>query len=174
LLVIAAALVWASTLTVDTGFPLLATWLALAGAGLGMTMTPAMDAVLGELPAESAGAGSALSMAMRQTGGALGVAVLGSVANAGYTGRLDVTGLPPAAAQQARESVAAGVAVARQLGDTALAGSAAHAYVHATSLVMLSSAGLAVLGAVLVGRWMPPRRTPPVRTAPQESATIEG
>jgi len=111
---------------------------------------------------------------MRQTGGALGVAVLGSIANADYTGRLDVTGLPPSAAHAARESVASGMAVARQLADTALADSAAQAYVHATSLVMLSSAGLAVLGAALVAWRMPARRTPAGQTPVQQSVTIEG
>ena len=171
LLLIAAALAWGSSVAVDTPYPIIATWLGLVGAGMGLTVTPAMDAILGELTPEQAGSGSALTMALRQVGGALGVAVLGSVANAGYTGRLDVTGLPPQPAHTAAESVAAGMAVAQRLGSTALADSAAQAYVHAMSLVMLTSAALAVLGALIAATLLPARAVP--QPSRRESATIE-
>ena len=170
LAVILVGLVWGSTVAVDTSYLPMACWLALIGAGMGLTMTPAMDAALGEVPPERAGSGSALTMALRQVGGALGVAVLGSVLNAAYTHRLDVTGLPPAAAHTARESVVAGLAVARTAGSSALADSATHAYVHAMSTVMLTSAGMAVLGIVVAATLMPARAS--AQTSPEESATI--
>jgi hypothetical protein len=44
-----------------------------------------MDAVLGELPAERTGSGTAVSLTLRQVGAALGVAVLGSILSAAYT-----------------------------------------------------------------------------------------
>jgi len=168
--VIVAALGWGSTVAVDTVYLPIACWLALLGLGMGLTMTPAMDAALGEVPPERSGSGSALTMALRQVGGALGVAVLGSVLNAVYTQRLDVTGLPAGAAATARESVAAGLAVARRTGSTALADSAAQSYVHAMSTVMLTSAGTAVLGMVLAAILLPARAA--TQTTPQESATI--
>jgi EmrB/QacA subfamily drug resistance transporter len=170
LLLITGALLWGSTVAVDTPYSTIAGWLALVGAGMGITITPAMDAVLGELPPERAGSGSALTMALRQVGGALGVAVLGSVANAGYTSRLDVAGLPPQLAHAAAESVAAATAVAQRIGSPALAGSAAQAYVHAMSLVMLTSAGFAVLGAVVAATLLPARGVS--QTPDQESVTI--
>src|SRR4051794_17262494 len=68
LLIIAAALTWGATLEVGTAYGVLAGWLALTGAGLGLTITPAMDAVLGEVPPEHSGSGTALTMALRQVG----------------------------------------------------------------------------------------------------------
>jgi predicted MFS family arabinose efflux permease len=170
LLLIAAALVWGSALDVGTAYAVMAGWLALTGAGLGLTITPAMDAVLGELPDEASGSGTALTMALRQVGGALGVAVLGSLANAAYTGRLDLTGLPAEAAGAARDSVTAGMAVARALGSPALADSVATAYVHAMTVVLLTTAAVAVLGAVVAALRLPARAE--VRSDDETSVTI--
>jgi len=168
--VIVTGLLWGSTVTVSTGFGSIAGWLALIGLGMGMAMTPAMDAALGEVPAGRYGAGSALTMALRQVGSALGIAVLGSILNAVYTGRLAVTGLPGPLARTARESVSAGAAVARSTGDAALASSAGHAYVQAMTTVMLTSAGVGLLGMVLAATLLPARRA--VQTPREESATI--
>jgi EmrB/QacA subfamily drug resistance transporter len=170
LAVIVAGLLWGSTVTVTVGYPTIAAWLALIGLGMGVTMTPAMDAALGELPPGRYGSGSALSMAIRQVGGALGVAVLGSVLNAGYTGALAGTGLPGPVAQAVRESVAAGAAVARATGNDALAGSVAHAYVHGMSLVMLASAGVGLLGMIVAATLLPARAGAALPR--EESATI--
>jgi predicted MFS family arabinose efflux permease len=170
LLLIAAALVWGSTLEVTTAYGVMAGWLALTGAGLGLTITPAMDAVLGELPEESSGSGTALTMALRQVGGALGVAVLGSLANAAYTGRLDLAGLPAPAAEAARDSVAGGMAVARALGSPALVESVATAYVHAMTVVLLATAAVAVLGAVVAAFRLPARAD--ARSDDEASVTI--
>src|SRR4051794_6886867 len=147
LLLIATALVWGAALEVGTPYAVMAGWLGLTGAGLGSTITPAMDAVLDEVPEEHSGSGTALTMALRQVGGALGVAVLGSLASAAYTGRLDVAGLPGPVAETARESVTAGMAVAA--GNPALASSVAGAYVHAMSVVLLASAAVAGAGALV-------------------------
>jgi EmrB/QacA subfamily drug resistance transporter len=157
LLVIAAGLAWGATLEVGTAYGVLAGWLALTGAGLGLTITPAMDAVLGDIPELHRGSGTALTMALRQVGGALGVAVLGSLASAAYTGRLDLSGLPAQAAAAAQDSVAGGMAVARSLGSPALAGNVAGAYVHAMTVVLLTTAGLALAGAVAAALRLPAR-----------------
>jgi EmrB/QacA subfamily drug resistance transporter len=171
LAVILAGLLWGSTVTVGTTYLPIAGWLALIGLGMGLTMTPAMDAALGEVPADRAGAGSALSMALRQVGGALGIAVLGSVLNAVYTARLDVAGLPADLAGTAKESVAAAIAVAARTGNGALADSAAQSYVGAMGVVMLTSAALAVVGMAVAATLLPPRAEPAV-AEPEPSATI--
>src|SRR3954449_10494000 len=170
LLVIVAGLTWGATLEVGTAYGVLAGWLALTGAGLGLTITPAMDAVLGEVPPEHSGSGTALTMALRQVGGALGVAVLGSLASAAYTGRLDVTGLPAEAADATRDSVAGGMAVARALGSRALENDVAGAYVHAMTVVLLTTAGLALAGAVLAALRLPARGALPA--GEREAVTI--
>src|SRR4051794_1169983 len=170
LLTIAAGLAWGATLEVGTAYGVLAGWLALTGAGLGLTITPAMDAVLGEIPEEHRGSGTALTMALRQVGGALGVAVLGSLASAAYTGRLDLSGLPAQAAAAAHDSVAGGMAVARALGSPALAENVAGAYVHAMTVVLLTTAALALVGALLAALRLPARAAAPA--AEREPVTI--
>ncbi|HEY6797258.1 MAG TPA: DHA2 family efflux MFS transporter permease subunit [Kineosporiaceae bacterium] len=170
LAVIVSGLLWGSTVAVSTGYLVVASWLTLIGLGMGLTMTPAMDAALGEVPPGQDGVGSALSMAVRQVGGALGVALLGSVLNAAYTGRLAVTGLPGQAARTARESVAGGMAVARATGSRTLADSVAQAYVHGMSAVMLAGTVLGVAGIVIAATLLPARR--PAQQAADPSATI--
>ena len=86
--------------------------------GMGMAMAPATDAIMGSLPLEKASVGSAVNDATRITGGALGVAILGSVLASGYRGGMEdaVAGMPAPAADAARESLAGGLAVASQAG----------------------------------------------------------
>lgn len=59
--------------------------LGLVGFGFGVSMTPAMDAVLGALPPGRESVGTALNLTLKQTGGVLGVAVLGSILAAAYS-----------------------------------------------------------------------------------------
>ena len=54
--------------------------------GMGMTMAPATESVMGSLPREKAGVGSAVNDTTRQMGGALGVAIIGSVVSSVYAG----------------------------------------------------------------------------------------
>jgi EmrB/QacA subfamily drug resistance transporter len=160
LLVIAAGLSLGATTQVGAGYGFVAGWLGVVGLGVGVTLAPAMDAVLGELPPERSGSGTALTMTLRQVGGALGVALLGSVLSAAYTHRLDLSGLPAPVAGAVRDSVSAAVAVATGVGDPGLARQAQVAYVHAMAIVLLACAGLALIGAVLTARWMPARPDP--------------
>ncbi|MEK8171069.1 MFS transporter [Streptomyces sp. M19] len=73
----------------SSGLPLF--WLLLVSQGLGMgaTMAPTTEVIMASLPAGRTGAGSAINNSMRQIGGALGIAVLGSVLTSAYRG--DIT-----------------------------------------------------------------------------------
>jgi EmrB/QacA subfamily drug resistance transporter len=81
---IAASLLFGATTSTATSYGLTAAWMAVLGAGLGFAMPAAMDAALGALDADRAGAGSTALMAMRQVGGVVGVAVLGTILAARY------------------------------------------------------------------------------------------
>ncbi len=70
--------------TVETGYGWTATWIALLGAGMGLAMPATMGVAMDALSVERAGSGSAVIQALRQAGGTIGVAVLGTVLNAGY------------------------------------------------------------------------------------------
>jgi EmrB/QacA subfamily drug resistance transporter len=157
LLLVAAALAGGAATGTGTPYGWIAAWTALVGAGTGLAMAPAMDAVLGELPPERAGSGSALSMTLRQVGGALGVAVLGSIASTVYGHRLDTGGLPAAAASAASRSVSGAVEVAARLGDAGLAAAGRAAYADAMAAVLLFCAAVALLGGLLVAVRLPAR-----------------
>ncbi|MBY4207996.1 hypothetical protein HQO44_16120 [Rhodococcus fascians] len=88
------------------------------GAGLGLISSPATEAIMGVLPTEKTGMGSAVNDATRELGGTLGVAVIGSVALSVYREGLETTDLPEMLIGPARESVGAALEAARQASDT--------------------------------------------------------
>jgi hypothetical protein len=93
--------------------------MVLMAAGLGLVTGPATEAVMGALRSAEAGAGSAVNDTVREVGGTLGVAVVGSVLSTVYgpavVDGLTGAGAPAAAAGQAADSVFAGLAVAGSL-----------------------------------------------------------
>ena len=96
-----------SQVRLDTGYAIPATGLALAGFGTGMSIAAAMDQVMTAVGGDEAGAGASLNSTLRQVGGAIAVAVLGSVLSASYARALGpaLTGLPPRDAATARASI---------------------------------------------------------------------
>jgi hypothetical protein len=158
-----------------TGFA--ATWLTIGGIGTGVALPSAMNAALGRLTRERSGAGSALISAIRQVGGTFGVAVLGSVLNAAYRGRLDLAGLPSEASDAVRDNVAAGVDVARQLGEPDLLAMVDRAFIHGMDVMLACSGAIAAASAVLALVFLPGRATrqdqppTPAQPAPQEERT---
>lgn len=79
LAVSAVALGLASTTDLSTGYGFTAIWITLLGAGIGLVLPASMSVAMGALSAERAGAGSGLLQALRQVGGTIGVAILGTV-----------------------------------------------------------------------------------------------
>ncbi|MEU9204402.1 DHA2 family efflux MFS transporter permease subunit [Streptomyces sp. NPDC048332] len=170
LVVLAFAALLGSRTTVGSGYGFTALWLTIAGAGFGFAVVPAMNAALGALPPDRAGSGSGLLMTVRQTGSALGIALLGSLLAGAYSNRLDTTGLPAAAADTAGDSVVAAHAVAARLGAQRLAESADAAYVHGMSLVLLVVGATALVSALLVGAFLPAAE--PEREEPADVAAV--
>jgi EmrB/QacA subfamily drug resistance transporter len=161
LLLVTAALVGYQLLGVDTAAWLLVVMFFVQGAGMGLVMPPATEAVMSVVPRERAGAGSALTNTARQVSGALGVAVLGSILAQAYRNQLDphLGPLPAAARNAATSSITASQAVAAKLGPAGrqLSEAADAAFVHAMHLTTLFSAAITLLGALVVMRWMPGR-----------------
>ncbi len=62
--------------------------LVLIGLGMGFAMAPATDSIMGSLPPERAGVGSAVNDTTREIGGALGVAILGTITTASYAAEI--------------------------------------------------------------------------------------
>jgi EmrB/QacA subfamily drug resistance transporter len=106
-------------LQADTPYSNIFWRLMLMAAGMGLTMAPATDSVMGSLPLFKAGVGSAVNDTTRQVGGAMGVAVVGSVLATTYGDKITTffagSGVPEQAVDAARNSVGAVPGVAEQL-----------------------------------------------------------
>jgi hypothetical protein len=155
--IMAAALAAGAGSSASSGTGFAAAWFAVFGLGLGMAMPQAMNAAIGALSAERSGAGSALISALRQVGATIGVAILGTVLGSVYASHVAVTGLPAAVADAAKNSVAAGVAVAHQLNSAALLGSVRSAFVSGMDTMLWVCAGIALVSAVLAAIFLPRR-----------------
>ena len=98
--------------------------------------------------------------AVNKTGGPFGIAILGSVLSAGYLARLDLSGLPPAAAAAVRQSIFGGVAVAQKIHSASLLASVQTAFAHGMDMALLVSAGIALAGVVLTLLFLPASNAP--------------
>jgi EmrB/QacA subfamily drug resistance transporter len=151
------------------------------GAGMANVMPPATESVMSALPREKAGVGSAVNNTIRQVGGALGVAVLGSVLSAVYRGEMadPVAALPERAREVASESISGAYGVAAQAGPAAsgLIRSANDAFVTSMHWAAGGSVVVAVIGIAVVLAWLPRRsllHAPigPVASAPSDEADL--
>ncbi|MFF8229728.1 MFS transporter [Streptomyces caelestis] len=165
MLVIAAMLAAFATLDADTPIWNLEVIFFLMGTGMAHIMTPVSVVIMQALPREKAGSASALSNTFRQVGGALGIAVLGSVLSTAYrTGIEDkLDRLPAAVRHTAGESIEATLGVAAKLGPQgkALVTPAYDAFLHAMHVTALWGAGVALIGAVVVALFLPGRQPAP-------------
>ncbi|MFJ8597992.1 MFS transporter [Streptomyces shenzhenensis] len=161
LILIAATLAVFATFEADTPIWLLELVFFLMGTGMAHIMTPTSVVIMQALPREKAGSASALSNTFRQVGGALGIAVLGSVLSAAYrSGIEDKLGPVPAGLRDtAAGSIEATLGVAARLGPQgkALVGPANDAFLHAMHITALCGTGVALLGALVVALFLPGR-----------------
>ncbi|MGH8866660.1 MAG: MFS transporter, partial [Actinomycetes bacterium] len=155
---------FAGYLWIDQSSPIWAVEVLLfvQGAGMANVMAPATESIMSTLPRESAGAGSAVNNTVRQVGGALGVAILGSILSASYRTNVEpsLEVLPAGTRHAAGESLGATLTAAQQAGGQALAavGPAKAAFVDAMHATAVGSALVAFAGAVVVTLWLPGRR----------------
>jgi EmrB/QacA subfamily drug resistance transporter len=162
LALVGGSLLVLSTATVDSGYALVGASLGLMGLGMGLAMAPATDAIMGTLPPAKAGIGSAMNDVVREVGGTLGVAVLGSILAGRYGSGVDgaVDGLPAGARDAATDSVGGAHEVAAQLGGPAahkLVEAADHAFVTAMTTTATVAAAVAFVGAVIALVLLPAR-----------------
>ncbi|MGH8976725.1 MAG: MFS transporter [Acidimicrobiia bacterium] len=137
--------------------------------GMGLTMAPATESIMGSLPRAKAGIGSAMNDTTRQVGGAFGVAIIGSVMSSLYGSRVvdsfaaaGVTGEP---ADVAKEGLGQALAVAadpRVPSSVAqeLVSGAKDAFVYGMHRGVLVGAAAAFLGALIAFKWLPAREHP--------------
>ena len=142
MLVMAASFGLLTTVSASTGFAVPAVALGLLGLGAGVAMPAAVAALMGTIPPEQAGVGSALNDTIGQSGTALGVAILGSLLASGFARHM-----PAGAPGPARHSIAGALAIAH--GDSGLAQAARQAFTTSMSATFTISA-IGVLAAALL------------------------
>jgi EmrB/QacA subfamily drug resistance transporter len=172
----------ASLLAVDlldahasTGVVILVT--SLLGLGMANIMAPATDSIMGSLPRAKAGVGSAVNDTTRQMGGAVGVAVLGSLLASRYSSSIsDKLGgiLPHRLFDLVDNNVGQAVSVAHQSPaahpfTAQIVDAASSSFVQGLHLAFTVAAGVTAIAAVVVFRYLPARHREEV-----EAAEVEG
>jgi MFS family permease len=145
LVLVAGGLVVLSRIGTASPYWLLLAGLIPLGVGMGAAMTPATAAITEGLPAAQQGVGSALNDLSREVGGALGIAVVGSVVTGVYRSSLHLTGVPAALAGRARDSFALAIHAGGPLRATA-----SSAFVTGIHTGLLYAAGAALIAAFSV------------------------
>ena len=136
--------------------------LAVFGLGMGIALPAAVDAILVVSAARQAGAGSAVADVGMQVGGALGIAISGSVVTTLYRDDLpQAARLPGEAGAAVRESLAGASATAEQLGGAAgrrVLDAAQHSFVGGFATTLMIAVGVAVAGALTTAFVLPRAR----------------
>ncbi len=156
-----------STAGVHTAYLPIAIAIAIMGAGMGLVMAPASTTIMSTVPAHQAGAGSAINDTIREVGGALGVAIVGSLAAGVYRSRLGsalaTAHAPGAVVHQATSSVAAADAIGAHAGGptgSELLTAAHSAFVNAMAMGIRVAAAVALVSAIAAIFALPRRSQP--------------
>lgn len=178
-LIIAAAGLWQiSGAAVSTTYGGIVAGMALLGIGAGFVIPSATASVMNSLPGEHTGVGGGTNGTFLQTGGALGVAVIGSLLSNRYDDRLTSAlapyHLPQPLEQAIHGTIGSALGAAHQVGgetDAAIADAARSAFISGMDLGLVTAAAVALAGAVIALATIPgkeaasERRHQPAETA---------
>ncbi|HEV7750994.1 MAG TPA: MFS transporter [Baekduia sp.] len=156
--------------TLGTGTPpvVAALVLAIFQIGVAPLVTLGNNLVIGSAPPQAAGKASGTSQTLNELGGAMGIAVLGSLGTALYRGQIDDTptaGVASTDVHAVHDTLASAASVAGHIPPSLVA-AAQTAFTHGMSVVALVTAGLMLGVAVLLAVTL---RQPDARTAPAEA-----
>jgi len=165
-----------STIGVDSSLVNVYVCVLPLGLGMAITMTPLTTLIMASVPLGRAGIGSAMNDTTRELGGALGVAVLGSVVTSQYTSGLTglLDQLPEQARTVAESGLAGALAVAGGVGGTQgdlLTQAAKQAFVDGLGLAALIGAGIVAVAALSAWRLLPRTTSAPFVAPPAEPRT---
>ena len=170
LTLIAVGLGLLSRTTVQSTYLDCVPWFALIGVGVGLTLAPSTESVMGSLPRADAGVGSATSDTSMQIGGALGVGVLGTVLNLHYQSflapLLSHQSIPAVIEKLILGSLGGALAVAHHLpgsSGAALDEAARQGFVSGMDLGFIVAAAVVGVAGLIVLLALPNRATSPAR-----------
>lgn len=170
LTIIAGSLLYMVWLDPDMGYTQVFIDMVIMAFGMALTMAPATESIMGALPRDKAGVGSAVNDTTRQVGGALGVAVIGSLFSSRYMPKMaDVISgssapVPPEMAEAIKGSIGGARSVAEKVAEMgmqeqadALMESAKSAFVSGMHSAVLVGAIIAFIGALVALFFLPAR-----------------
>jgi EmrB/QacA subfamily drug resistance transporter len=160
LVLVTVSLVLQSQLTASSSyFPDVIWRLMLMATGMGLVMAPATESIMGSLPLAKAGVGSAVNDTTRQVGGALGVAIIGSVLASTYGNQVGefLRGKNVTTGEALNIKQSLGFALSESKHLQGLAHNATTAFIDGMHSGMLVAAAAAGLGAVICIIFLPAR-----------------
>ena len=144
---------------IDTNYWIIGGTFFFLAFSMGNVMAPSTDSVMGAVPEANAGVASAMNDVTRQVAGALGVAVIESVINTVYSGKME-----PTAAGAFDASISDSIGATLKIASmqppeiaVGLIGAAESGFTDALGIAVLVAAAMAVVGAILVVKFMPAR-----------------
>ncbi|WP_420451950.1 MFS transporter [Ilumatobacter sp.] len=141
-------------LTTGSNYWAFGTAVLVYGLGFGLAAPPATEAIVESLPAEEQGVASAINDVMRELGGAVGIAIIGSAFSAGYKNEIDnaSASFPPGLADTVREAPGIGLGAAAEAGPDAprIVELVQTSVNSGFGIAMWASASATILGAVYV------------------------
>jgi len=158
---ISASMLVLSTLHAGSSYLRVIANMCVMAVGMGLTMAPATESVMGSLPRSKAGVGSAVNDTTRQVGGALGIAVVGSLVASTYAGGIDQVaarfGLRGGVLDRARSSLGGALEQSGALGPDAAAFAAAarDAFVDGLAQGLRLGAAVVAVAALVAHRFLP-------------------
>jgi MFS family permease len=165
LLIVSLSYALIATLNTSSGSLQVILCTMVMGLGMGNVMAPATDSIMGSLPRAKAGVGSAVNDTTRQFGGAMGVAVFGSILVSRYAGHLGsrLSGKVPAPLlDRAKESIGSAINIARDVPEAKpfapqLVDAARQSFVSGLHFAAVLAILVLLIAAGLVYRFLPAR-----------------
>ncbi len=173
LILVAVGLTIFGRLQVDTPYLLLVVPMVIMATGMALCVSPLTGSIMSAVPLGRAGVGSAMNDTTRELGGALGVAVLGSIVASRYNAEIAsaIAGLPPASHALADSGLSGALQVGGEVGGSQgaqIVSSAQNAYLSGMSIATLVGAAVALIASVIVYRNLPSSLRAPAPIAEHE------
>ena len=155
---------------------------AVMGLGMANVMAPCTDSIMGSLPRAKAGVGSAVNDTTRQMGGAVGVAVFGSLMASHYTSaftdKIAGAGLPAGLFDQVKDNVGQAVGIATNSAAAApykaqIIAAANDSFIGGIHIIGLVAACITFTAAVCVFKFLPARARVEAAPLPDEGAAVD-
>jgi EmrB/QacA subfamily drug resistance transporter len=175
---ISTGLLALSTIHATSPYLVVISYFLIMSVGMGMTMAPATESVMGSLPRAKAGVGSAVNDTTRQVGGALGVAIIGTIVSSVYAADIADIGrrfaLGASNLDAAESSLGGAQRIAPSLGERsdAFVAAANDSFVHALSIGLRMSAAIILFATVMAWRYLPSHASHPA-DAPMNNPSNE-